>query len=649
MKKFILMALLLVCTITNTYSAPKDPLNRDLKNLFQGFQGQIIKNLNSEIESRFSNFEINRDFKILNAKIVTTNILNHPLEIVEFSPNRIIAGIPTKKRWNLYLRAKIRYKTKLLRMTKVIKLNLKELSFKYQLDYYLDENNIINVTSVKAIDKKIIIQAKASNIILSGLLKAASDVFRNKITRSFEELLAQGATQLKQQFEFDERFRRATPSHLKFSPNYTYEDLATTIENIEDKISKYHFQNGTVLNLIYDTKDPISWFDAYGPNGIGTRGKVIGFGTYGDCAIWNGAYLASQAFRFAVNQSPKAMNNIKRSLGGIENLLGVNGFSGLLSRSAQPVNSPAGQSLLKQKKPYDYDIVDYKGEKWISLHEKKGITRDQYTGVIFGLSITYDVIDDPQIKKKAAHLYKMMLDYIIKNNWKISEDREISITPEEVIVPTVWFGNGEQQINMLLIGEHMFPGRYKDELEKYKDITKSLYLFHNLTAKDNINKYYKFNLLHMHFYNYFRLEKDTERRNDMLETYKTIKHSIGNHDNSFFNLIEYSFNPSGVSEENIERIQGNLLRFLERSPRDIIITRPPLDKIDILEYPEFGGSGFMKVSADPLDVRHRHLTGSFMWQRDPNQIGYFNQGSGRDEDPGYAMTLIYWMSKYHGL
>lgn len=649
MKKLILITLLILLNFSSAYSAAKDPLNRDLKTLFDGHQKKIVDNINSEVASTLTNLKLNGDFKVLSAKIVSTNILNHPLEIVKLTPDQIIVGVPNSNRWKINLRAKVRYKTKLLRMTKTVKLKIEELSFKYKIDYHRDENGIIQLNKILPIDKKIVVKASASNILFNGLFKAASGVLRGRIDKEYNKLLNQGSDELRKSFTYDKRFRLPTPEHLKYEPLYTKEDLAITVENIEDNISENHFQNGTILNLKYDTKDTVSWYDAYGPNSVGTKGRVVSFGTYGDSAIWNGAYLASQAFRFAVTQDPKAMENLKRSLGGIENLLGVNGFSGLLSRSAQPLNSFAGKEMLKQKQPYDYDIVDYKGEKWISLHEKKGITRDQYTGVIFGLFNTYDLIDDSVVKAKAANLYKMILDYIIANNWRISEDREVSITPEKIIVPTVWFGNGEQQLNMLLIGEHMFPGRYKAELEKYKDITKSLFLFHNLTAKDNINKYYKFNLLHMHFYTYFKLENDIERRNDMLDTYRTIKYSIGNHDNSFFNLIEYSFDPSAVSEENIDRIQGNLIRFLERSPRNIIINKPPLDQMDIVEYPEFGGKGFMSVSADPLDVRYRYLTGSFMWQRDPNQIGFKGHGDGRDENPGYAITLVYWMSKYHGL
>ncbi|EPZ49971.1 hypothetical protein M902_0594 [Bacteriovorax sp. BAL6_X] len=647
MKYFLFLAVL-VQSFSFAFSH-ESTLNNELKSLFNGFKEDIIFNINKEIKENFNNKEIGSNLKLMSANITKTNILDFPIEFYEIADSKIVVGIPESNKWKLKLRARLRYETKWFRMTKLIKLNIKELKFKYVINYDRDENSVIRVKSIDTIDKKLRIDLKASNVLINGLLAVAKKVLKKKINKSFDKLLLQGSEQLKTVFDLNERFRQATPERLKSPPRYSFSDLEDTIENIEDKIAQKHMINGTVLNLRYNKNDYISWFDAYGPDGQGTQGEVIGFGTFSDAAIWNGAYLASQAFRYRVSQNEKALNNIRRNLEGIGNLLGVNGFTGLLSRSAQPLNSMAGRALMKDRDPLDYEIVDYKGEKWVNHHEKKGITRDQYTGIIFGLTITYDLIEDEEIKTKAASYYRMMLDYLIRNNWTISEDREISITPSKVIAPTVWFGSPEQQLNMLVIGEHMFPGQYTQELNRMSELSKTAYIFHNITAKDNVNKYYKFNLLNMHFYNYFRLEKDQERRADMLRSYKVIKYSTGHHDNSFFNLIEYSFNPEAVSEEKITRIQENLVRFLERSPRNVSIVKPPLEDIELVQYPEYGGKGFMSISADALDIRHRHAGGSFMWQREPYTVGYEKRGAASDENPGYDITLIYWMSKYYGL
>ncbi|POB14110.1 hypothetical protein [Halobacteriovorax sp. DA5] len=646
--KYVLFLAILAQSYSFAFSH-ESTLNNELKSLFNGFKEDIIFNINKEVKENFNNKEIGSNLKLMSANIAETNILDFPIEFYEITDNKIVVGIPDSNKWKLKLRARLRYKTKWFRMTKLIKLNIKELKFKYVINYDRDENSVIRVKSIDTIDKKLKLDLKASNVLLNGVLVATKKVLKKKINKSFDKLLAQGSEQLKTVFVLNERFRQATPERLKTPPLYSFSDLEDTIENIEDKIAEKHLINGTVLNLIYDQNDYISWFDSYGPNGIGTKGNVVGFGTFSDAAIWNGAYLASQAFRYSVSQNEKALNNIRINLDGIGNLLGVNGFTGLLSRSAQPLNSMAGRALMANRDPLDYEIVDYKGEKWVNHHEKKGITRDQYTGIIFGLTIVYDLIEDEEIKTKAASYYRMMLDYLIRNNWTISEDREISITPAKVIAPTVWFGSPEQQLNMLLIGQHMFPGQYTQELNRMSELSKTAYIFHNITAKDNVNKYYKFNLLNMHFYNYFRLEKNQERRADMLRSYNVIKYSTGNHDNSFFNLIEYSFNPDAVSQEKITRIQENLVRFLERSPRNVSVVKPPLEDIELVQYPEYGGKGFMSISADPLDIRHRHPGGSFMWQREPYTVGYEKRGAARDENPGYDITLIYWMSKYYGL
>src|ERR1700750_2196944 len=45
-----------------------------------------------------------------------------------------------------------------------------------------------------------------------------------------------------------------------------------------------------------------------------TSDQIIGYTHCGDSALWTGTYLAAEAFRHSVTQSPDALNNVKAAL-----------------------------------------------------------------------------------------------------------------------------------------------------------------------------------------------------------------------------------------------------------------------------------------------------------------------------------------------
>ena len=73
-------------------------------------------------------------------------------------------------------------------------------------------------------------------------------------------------------------------------------------------------------------------------------------------------------------------------------------------------------------------------------------------------------------------------------------------------------------------------------------------------GKKNLNKknpyqspilnYYKFNLLHIGLYNYFRIETDQQRWQDLNRAYQIVERYVGHHRNPHFDLIQTSIDPS---------------------------------------------------------------------------------------------------------
>src|SRR5215831_20051837 len=79
---------------------------------------------------------------------------------------------------------------------------------------------------------------------------------------------------------------------------------------ISANIQAKHMPFGTILDPIYDSP---------------TSNTIIGYTRCGDSALWTGAYLSAEAFRYNVTRSPDALTNAKRALAGLKGLADVTG------------------------------------------------------------------------------------------------------------------------------------------------------------------------------------------------------------------------------------------------------------------------------------------------------------------------------------
>src|SRR5215467_6599265 len=75
---------------------------------------------------------------------------------------------------------------------------------------------------------------------------------------------------------------------------------------ISANIQARHMPFGTILDPIYASS---------------TSTQINGYTRCGDSALWTGAYLAAEAFRFKITQSPDALNNVKKSVAALNGML----------------------------------------------------------------------------------------------------------------------------------------------------------------------------------------------------------------------------------------------------------------------------------------------------------------------------------------
>src|SRR5579862_6027882 len=102
---------------------------------------------------------------------------------------------------------------------------------------------------------------------------------------------------------------------------------------ISAKIQARFLPFGTILEPIYASA---------------TSNQIVDYTDCGDSALWTGAYLAAEAFRYNVTQSPDALNNVRGALAGLKSLADVTGDN-RLARCIVAANSPYAASISSQE------------------------------------------------------------------------------------------------------------------------------------------------------------------------------------------------------------------------------------------------------------------------------------------------------------
>src|ERR1041384_964994 len=151
---------------------------------------------------------------------------------------------------------------------------------------------------------------------------------------------------------------------------------------ISRNIQTRHLPYSTILDPVFESA---------------TSNQIVNYTRCGDSAIWTGHYLAAEAFRYAVTHSSEALDNARRAFTGIESLANATG-NNVLARCVVPDNSPYAQGIQSEEAGNGI-YRSAPGNFWVG-----NTSRDQYSGVLFGLGVAYDLIDDRQFQSSIAAL-----------------------------------------------------------------------------------------------------------------------------------------------------------------------------------------------------------------------------------------------------
>jgi hypothetical protein len=382
---------------------------------------------------------------------------------------------------------------------------------------------------------------------------------------------------------------------------------------ISQNIQQVHMPYGTILDPVFASGDPST--PGYS--------EIVSYTRAGDSAIWTGHYLAAEAFRYHVTLSPEALQNVWVALRGIRSLLDVTG-SDVLARCLVPADSPYATAIQQEEAGHGiyYTTFGDRSYFWIG-----NTSRDQYSGVMFGLSVAYDLIVDVQVRDFIRHDVSRILNYLLGHGWNV-------IMPDGR-TSTTFVLRPDQQLSFLQIGRTVDPPRYGLIYAAYRAVlapwTIAPILYDNV---DDHEHYFKFNLNYINFYSLIHLEEEASPfRRVYLASYDQLRRRTEGHGNAHFNMVDRALTGTNAARD------GETTQLLE-----LWLQRPRRDYwVDLQStYPACGANR----ACMPIPVNERPNT-DFLWQRTPFQL--YGGGIGTIETAGIDYILPYWMARAYAM
>ena len=358
---------------------------------------------------------------------------------------------------------------------------------------------------------------------------------------------------------------------------------------ISANIQLKHLPFGTIMDPVYASA---------------TSDQVVGYTRCGDSALWTGAYLAAEAFRYKVTQSADALNNVRNAVNAINILVQITGDN-RLARCAGPSDSPWAAGIESEESS---NTIHQNGD-WFWVDNT---SRDQVVGVFFGLGVAYDMVDDAGIKSTISSIATLVLGFIAHHQWSPNDDisNTFEIRPEELQM-------------IIQVARHINPNNGISGPFIVPPVDVAV-----LVDIQSLSSYFKFNLDYMTFYNLIRYQNNGDNRGAYLD----VRGYTASHQNPFFDIIDHSI--QGANATHDAEIAPLVEQWLQRPQRD--------PYVDLTSTVPVCGS----EACTPVPVPLRPAT-DFLWQRDP--FALTGGGYGTIECAGVDYILPYWMGRYYGV
>jgi uncharacterized protein (TIGR03437 family) len=358
---------------------------------------------------------------------------------------------------------------------------------------------------------------------------------------------------------------------------------------ISANIQARHMPFGTLLDPIYASS---------------TSDQIVGYTRCGDSALWTGAYLAAESFRYNVTRSADALRNVRSALAGLTGLSAVTGDN-RLARCMVLASSPYAAGIANE----EASNTIHSNPPWIWVDNT---SRDEVVGAFFGLCAAFDLVDDPAVKTGVSNLATLLIGFISRHQWSPNDDLASSfeVRPEELQM-------------LLQVARHVNPAN---------TVSGPFFVLPVGTGPlidvQSNSSYFKFNLDYMSFYNLVRLQDNDDNRG----AYTTVRNHTASHQNAFFDVIDRALRGPDAARD--AETAALLDQWLQRPRRDFYVDVSP--KVAVC------GS----EACQPVPVPMR-TPATFLWEVDPFQLK--GGGAGVIENAGVDYILPYWMARYYGV
>jgi hypothetical protein len=239
--------------------------------------------------------------------------------------------------------------------------------------------------------------------------------------------------------------------------------------------------------------------------------------------LWTSMYLGGEIFRYKVTKDPAALQNCRESMDAMERLYSINPVPGFPARSFER----AGH-ISSLGDPERWQHAEDKEWDW-----KSTTSSDEVIGHIFAFGAMAELVDDPDLKKRAIVLIDTLMSHIVKNDmYLIDFDGK----------PTLWGKWHPDYVNS-------FPTNVGDRKLNSSNIVAMLQTAYHFTKKEKYKtKAFELMTKHGYYENMMRSMQEIGKAPDDADEHAKHMSDGWNHSDDemyflgYWGLYRYAFN-----------------------------------------------------------------------------------------------------------
>ncbi|GEM_PF-5253553 len=550
--------------------------------------------------------------------------LKSPPRVEELNPSRISLKVPAGEwgiRIKVHAQARVRVH-KRIKITKKLSAHVALKRLQARIEFRLDPSRP-RVLSIRP-TFQYQLDIDSSNLIVDVIGRWIEDLVNSRITKRILEAIASRYTK-----QFVSALAKPPPTPTpKGSDCLSSVDFAVQAARMRDTVLLHHLPHDTVVDAKF----------------LGSASTPFEYGRHGDSAIYTGHWLAAQSMAFGVTSDRRYEEAATRALRGIARLLRVGSsqsyylglgpirshhvvlrtsHQGRLVRYAAPAaerEEEYRQESARTGEPVPVAWID--GEKWVG--DPKHITRDQYVGVLQGLTWATAMLKDPRARLLARDLAERIANYVVDNGWKLDRpDGKTSAT---------FVGQVPHQLALLLMGSHT-SFRMQQILEKEGSLAEIAWFNSWLHTLDPHGDYYKLNLLETSLSTLLHFDMSAQRQAKYKYAQKILWRAIAHHENPYFATVAAMADPKELKTLSppIPILLKQWLRrpMHEGMPCDLVLepmrtywaAQPKKEYAPFvrLDFEGDDGDGSERISETGVPMEYRPAR-AYMWSQSPYRI-----------------------------